>query len=502
MVVAWVAFGITLLPKAQIKNTSAPQWTLRMYQFCIRFVRHAVNNKPYVVRDAIAEKYLIPSVNVLFDKNYVNFAQLTLLSLEEFFLSKKTEKEFEDVLATFSPSAIAAGERFRAAFPLPSKKTEKPPSVGIIGHFVAVSGYEVILGLGPNLKAHNPRMYAMQAFDVENEETTRDAFLSSGYKFVVPTEPNVYDVFSLRSLALADPVDIAIWPLPPFHMFFLFSFGLAPKQVWFSQYLRPNIHFKYLDDKITPGGAGTQSLKSYNGKLWNIIPQVSRISGLTEAAEAMLSKTKPALVKNMFTPARLEKLKQPEFMEAVAEILRRNADTHFKWTGYYNDSEVNHFFAERGLADRHTYVPWLGSKALLEEIASAYIILACFPLSLGTVESMAAQLGTPVVSLYDRECNLYWRDIYWEAEQGNPVLKKVCMTEEGTSKILVATSAAEYIDAATKVLKDAELAATYRAVYRDSYDYTYLRNPNNVGKLLGDFFESLYERERTREVEI
>jgi len=192
----------------------------------------------------------------------------------------------------------------------------------------------------------------------------------------------------------------------------------------------------------------------------------------------------------------LEKLKQPEFMECVAQILKKAPHAHFKWTGYYYDHEVANFFEKHGLASRHTYIPWMTNAALLGEIKKSDFILACFPLSLGSVEMMAAHHGVPVISLYDNEFNLYWRDIYWEAEQGNPVLREICMDASGNSKILIAKTPEEYIDAALRVMRDDTLAKTYADVYRRSYDYAYIHNPNDISGMITEFVDGLYATEK------
>lgn len=473
-----------ILPTLKIRDLEPYPRLVIFYEKFARTLRYALNQLPQSKRTSLAEKYYVPLVNELFDRNYVNFAQLTLLALEEYFLSKKTEKDFEQALALFSGHAVSAGLRFRKAFPMPETRGGKTfESLAFVGHFVAVSGYEVVLGLCGRLPSFKTKLYAMRAFDVIGEETTCQAFESAGSEFHVPSDYLHYDVFEFRKRIVRDEIDIAVWPLPPFHMFFIFAFGVASKQVWFSQYLRPNLSFSHLDGTLTPGGAGTLTHKQYNGKSWNIIPQVSRIVGIN--SDPWKGK------KFLFTPARLEKLKQPEFLDAVAAILKQSNDTIFKWTGYYHDEEVKSFFESQGLEDRHYYVPWLNHFQLLHEIERSHAILACFPLSLGTVESMAAHLRVPIISLYDEECNLYWRDIFWEAKNGNPHLQKICLDDFGKSKIPVAKTVDEYIKVALRVINEEDLANVFREVYFESYNYTYLNNPNDIDGMVKSYFTKL-----------
>jgi hypothetical protein len=340
----------------------------------------------------------------------------------------------------------------------------------------------VIVALGEKITDLNPSMYAMRVFDTREGLSTRELFETNNIDFNV-TDHNNYDVFSLRKLMEERPVDVAIWPMPPFHMFFLFSFGLAAKQVWLSQYLRSNIKFKYLDDRITLGGAGTIRKKVFNNQEWDIVPQIVNTDALS------LEKKRESKRKILFTPARLEKLKQPEFLNCVARILKIDRKAHFLWTGYYLDEEVVDFFKKNNLTSRHTYLPWLSSKDLSIQIKQSSIILSCFPLSLGTVENTAASHGVPIVSMYDEEFNLYWRDIYWEAINGNEMLREICLNENGESKILIARTEDEYVEVALKVLNDKNLAKVYADTYQKAHEYTYIKNENDIGGILRDFLK-------------
>lgn len=111
-----------VLPRGKVRNYERHTILLGMCEKVFGQMRHALNNKTWSQRETIAIKYIVPTINKLFDKNYVNFAQLLLLTLEEYFLSKDTEEDFEEVLSTFSSHAIAAGLRCREKFPLDCEK--------------------------------------------------------------------------------------------------------------------------------------------------------------------------------------------------------------------------------------------------------------------------------------------------------------------------------------------------------------------------------------------
>lgn len=471
---------VEMLPAGRISDMELHPRTLKFYTMFLKPLRPNLNRKKGTQRERLTRAYLMPIINRLFEKNYVNYAQLLLLVIEEYFLSKETEAEFEEVLGLFSAQAVAAGLRFREAYPLPPASAGPDVTIGFVGHSVAISGYEVIIGLGKHLAPFRPRMYAMRIFDVAHGPTTAESFEGGGIEFVM-TRKAGYDVFALRRLLVQRPVDIAIWPMPPFHMFFFFGFGLAHKQIFLSQYLRPHLQFKHLDGAMTLGGAGALRRKVFNNHEWAIVPQVASLDVVSSGPNR----------KYLFTPARIEKLKQPEFLNCVARILERDESTFFKWTGYHRDDEVVAFFRKRGLAHRHLYVPWMNSHALTREIQNSYALLACFPLSLGTVEYIAAHNEVPIVSLYDEQFNLYWRDAYWEAINGNRDLQEICLNPDGTSKILIARTPTEYIEVALRIVNEPELAMQYAGIYKRAYDYTYHSNPNDITAIFRDFIDDV-----------
>lgn len=442
-------------------------------------VRNKINHLSNEEREKLVLKYLIPTINNFFNKNYVNCAQVTLLTCEEYFLSKKTDKEFEDVLSLFSKSAIDAGLRFREKFPLPEKASvSDPPHMGIVSFYLGKCGFEVVLRLGKHLKKFSPKLFGMKSFEENGALSLEVACKVNSIKLILPEKKCLYNVFVLRRLVVENDIDIVFWPTPPFHMFFFFAFGLAPKQIWFTHYLRSNLSFPHLDGCISPGGAGQITEKFYNGKMWKIVPHVIFNESLMEK-------------KILFSPARLEKIKQPDFLNALVQIMHSCPNTFFEWTGYYFDNELDEFFADNGLKGRNYYIPWMNNDALWYEIKKANVILSPFPLALGTVEIMASHVYRPIVSMYNEQNSMYWRDPYWEAKQGNKDLQKICLDDDGNSILAENRTVDDYVQDAINVINDEELAKKYAKVYHDAYEYTYLNNPNNIEKTFSDIIDKI-----------
>ncbi len=455
-------------------------------------LRCVLNGMPAVKRDKFAKKYIIPMVNAFFDKNRINYAQYLLFAIEEWFLSKNTEEDFDKALALFSEHAVQAGLRFREKYPLQSsylksKRKNARPTVAFVNHWVGQIGFEVILGLGKYLQQFQPTVYGNFVHNPADGSDTVELWKSQGIKVVAYGKKPFYNVFKLRQLFIDNPVDVAMWVTPPMHMFFNFSFGLAPKQVFFSQYIHPNIQMKYLDGVLTLGGAGKITKKTFNGREWDIIPQV------TFVRKPETEKVKKKVV--LFSPARVEKIKQPGFLQTLAKIMNKCPNTVFKWTGINQDPEVKFFFDKRGWQNRNQYIPWMNNDELLKQIKISDVILETFPIGFGTTCIMAAQNDKPIISMYSEKNPLYWRDCYWEAKAGNKDLQKICLDKNGDSKIKINLNVKDYVDDAVDIIKHQDKAELYAETYKKAFDYTYTDNPNDIGGIFSDYIDSLYKND-------
>ena len=85
---------VCLMPTTKICNFERFPNFLLYYQLLFSIARSKINNKSTIERERIATMYIIPSIIILFNKNYVNYAQILLLTIEEYFLSKNTESYF------------------------------------------------------------------------------------------------------------------------------------------------------------------------------------------------------------------------------------------------------------------------------------------------------------------------------------------------------------------------------------------------------------------------
>ena len=201
--------GVSFLPKKRIKETKANGLLFSYYRKKINKIRYVINNLEKKKRDYLVRKYLIDTINTLFDKNYVNCAQYTLLSLEEWILSWKTDKEFEDALALFSQHAVDAGLRFREKFPLPEvPKTEKT-KIAFTSYWTSNMGTEGIMALSAQLRQFDKKFIALKTFDSRELPSYKVICEDNDVELILPEEKINYDVFAYRKLFLKNPVEIA-----------------------------------------------------------------------------------------------------------------------------------------------------------------------------------------------------------------------------------------------------------------------------------------------------
>ena len=85
-----------LIPKNRIENYEMFPRALIYFEHFINIVRLKLNKEDSKYRQEITRKVIMPCINILFDKNYVNYAQLLLLGIEEYLLSINSEKKFEN----------------------------------------------------------------------------------------------------------------------------------------------------------------------------------------------------------------------------------------------------------------------------------------------------------------------------------------------------------------------------------------------------------------------
>ena len=201
----------------------------------------------------------------------------------------------------------------------------------------------------------------------------------------------------MRESLEAHKIDIAVWVHLPTLMFPLFGMGIAEKQVFFCQYLHPDLKKFPIDGLITYGNISEKESVFLHDP-WRVIPSSLTIPTNQIKVDPILresfSKDEHTIILGTF--GRIEKIRQTDFLEAVAQILRQTENTVYLYTGYENDPQIGLFFNERGLSERVKFIGWVDIDAYVPIVD---IILDSFPLATGVTALKAMAYGKPVLSL-------------------------------------------------------------------------------------------------------
>ena len=154
---------------------------------------------------------------------------------------------------------------------------------------------------------------------------------------------------------------------------------------------------------------------------------------------------------------RVEKLDNPQYLDAVTDILKARPDTGFLWSGQSRLPSVQEYFEKSGVADRCFFVGWINTRLYAQVLD---ICLDTFPFGGGITvfECMAAEkpvvfhlspesmeTGVPMVIL-----PLLNRRIGTPEQQ--ELAKSLFTNEDGDNLFLCANDQQEYITMALRAI--------------------------------------------------
>lgn len=125
-----------------------------------------------------------------------------------------------------------------------------------------------------------------------------------------------------------------------------------------------------------------------------------------------------------YTINRAEKIRHPDYLACVAEVLERMPDAGFAWTGREPLGEIVEFFRDRGLAERTHFVGWVPPDDL---IVQGDVFLDTPTLS-GTVAARAIASGKAVVTLVRSQS---WVNVYLDIQRADREAGRVSSVIEG-----------------------------------------------------------------------
>lgn len=167
---------------------------------------------------------------------------------------------------------------------------------------------------------------------------------------------------------------------------------LAPAQIWWPmKFFMPC--FDGLDGRVSYNSLSVAT-RIIDGRLWREGPLSLPPPPPADPQDVSAIRARFPNMTLLGTISREEKIADPAFLTAVAEILRRHTDACFLWTGREKLSVIDDFFRAAGLGDRCHFIGWVEPTPYL----MAFDLVLETPLT-GLMFGWAMALGKPLLSL-------------------------------------------------------------------------------------------------------
>ena len=283
----------------------------------------------------------------------------------------------------------------------------------------------------------------------------------------------------LRERMAAHGDRIAVWVSVPPMALFVLSTRVAPVQVFWSLKHHP-IRAPDIDGYITYGSWGERE-RVFHGQSWTVCPVPLALDPRPPRSEdvAALRARFPERVL-AGTLAREEKIASRRFLESVVAILRRHPEVGYLWTGRQQHPGIAQFFHAQGVGERVHFVGWVDTPLYA---AALDLFLETFPLGCGITGYQAMGAGVPLLSYAD--ANTVFGMQYWEELGGGkrPLDREVL----DRYPVLVARDPAEYVELASRLIRDAAFRESWRERERRFHD----EEIADIGRYSRRFLETL-----------
>ena len=268
-------------------------------------------------------------------------------------------------------------------------------------------------------------------------------------------------------------IDAAVWvSMAPFCAY-SFALPLAPTQIFlalkYHSFQTPDV-----DDYLTTGSIGQQH-RILSGRKWRAVqPTVAGLfdPALSAAAVQIRDSLGPDCVV-LGCIGREEKINSPDYLDAVAEILRANPTAIFLWTGRTRDELIEQSFQAAGVASQTRHIGWVNPHLYAQVLD---IFLDSFPFPCGHTVMQAMAAGKPVVffdSFESRETGvqMYIAPLLsgHAVDDVDPRVRSI-FGPAPHQRFLCASESGEYIRMANELIRNVERRAEVGAALRQFID--------------------------------
>jgi len=269
----------------------------------------------------------------------------------------------------------------------------------------------------------------------------------------------------LRERMAADGVATAVWVAGPVAATYALAMRIAPVQVFWSLRYHP-VSLPEIDGYITYG-PWEKTVRVFHGQAWTVCPVPlalePRVPSREAVAKLRASFPEPVL---LGTLAREQKIDSKPFLEAVAEILRRNPQCGYVWTGQQPHPGIEEFLRAAGVGARCHFAGWVDTPLYA---AALDLFLESFPLGCGITGYQALAAGVPVLSyalpntIFGMQ---YWADLASKA--GTPETATREMLDD--YPVLAARDPREYADLGSRLVADPAFREHWKAREKRFFD--------------------------------
>jgi len=319
-----------------------------------------------------------------------------------FFVKAQKEKDeaaYNKWIHDFAELSFNGGKRYHEPVTTWKHKTQK---LAFLGLGDDPSAYIHIYHLCEYLKKsgqYEPYLFLFSGADNLQRITAEFQQVDTPVSRVPFNESNIVDSSKQMREALAkEEIDTVVWVHLPTLMFFLYGMQVAKHQIFLSQYLHPDIASLGIDGLLTYGSIAEKE-SVFLKDPWRVMPSALdmpvKTGGDSQALRRQFARDDQLV---LATFGRIEKIRQKDFLNAVAEILRQTPQAVYLYTGYENDERITEFFAGKNLADRVRFIGWVDIDAYVSIVD---LVLDSFPLATGITALKAMAYGRPVLSIGD-----------------------------------------------------------------------------------------------------
>lgn len=370
----------------------------------------------------------------------------------------ETEEHYYRCFSDWRDGMARLGRRFRDPRPWPDVDPRKIafvlPTGFRLGHTAVLLQYlgahrnldqhgsmpvvYVISNCAPNF-ADDCRATGVQLVDLERDSPSL-ARAGMGAK-----------ISALRERLRDDRVGCAVWvSLLPGATFALAS-GLAPAQIFWALKFHP-VTGPYIDGYLTNGAPGEKERRIGN-QAWRVVPTPLAIE-LPSRDAGRIKEIRAGYPESFLfgTVAREEKIRSPDFLKAVAAILKACPNAGYVWTGRNPDRGISGFLDSEGVGARCHFAGWVDAPLYASALD---VFLETYPFGCGITGYQALGAGTALLS-YLNEDTVFGMQFWHQAKativgNGSPDLSGF--------PVLCARSPEEYVALACKLASNSGFRA-------------------------------------------